>query len=86
MLPGGDGGIVPLLLAAPTAAVAAWSGITGFKMSMNPKTANGDAAAQQAKDAREARRLAVHADFHREGTPQPSELKPLVRGSTHPNH
>lgn len=66
--------VLPLILAAPTAAVAAWSGITAVKMSFNPKTAHGDAAAQQAKDAREARRQAVHVDFHREGQPQPSEL------------
>ena len=51
--------VLPLLLAAPTAAVAAWSGITGYNMSMNPKTSHGDAAAEQAKTGREARHQAA---------------------------
>ena len=66
--------VLPLILAVPTAAVSVWSGISGYNMTMNTKTAHGDAAAQPAKDAREARRQAVHVDFHRDGQPQPSEL------------
>jgi len=65
MLPGGDGGIVPLLLALPTAAASAYFGYTGFKMSLNPKTAAGDEAAEQAKTNREARHQAV-----RKGPPE----------------
>jgi len=59
MLPGGDGGIIPLLLSLPLSASAAYFGITGYKTSMNPKTANGDAAAEQAKTNREARHQAA---------------------------
>lgn len=51
--------LMPLLLAAPTAAVAAWSGITGYKMSANPKTEAGDSAAEQARANREVRHQAA---------------------------
>jgi hypothetical protein len=50
--------VLPLLLAVPTASAAAYFGITGYK-SMNPKTAQGDNAAEQAKNNREARHQAA---------------------------
>jgi len=59
MLPGGDGGIIPLLLSMPLSASAAYFGITGYKMTMNPKTSKGDLAAEQAKTNREARHQAA---------------------------
>jgi hypothetical protein len=59
MLPGGDGGIIPLLMAMPLTAVGAWAGIGAAKLSRNPKTAAGDEAAEQAKADREARHQAV---------------------------
>jgi len=51
--------VLPLLLAAPTTAAAAYFGITGFKKSLNPKTYWGDEAAEQAKTNREARHQAA---------------------------
>jgi len=50
---------LPLLLAAPTAAVSLASGIYGFRTSWNAKTSKGDLAAEQAKTNREARHQAA---------------------------
>ena len=51
--------LLPVALAVPAVAVAAWAGITGMRESANPATANGDGAAQRAKENREGRRQAA---------------------------
>jgi len=54
--------ILPLLIGAGVSPITAWAGYTGYKMSMNPKTANGDYAAQQAQSNREDRRKSARGE------------------------